>query len=341
MARLIHALAYRKGYLTMATSAQSLPRGVLVAPERKSRSLWSDAWRRLTNNKAAVLGMIFIALLILVAIFAPFIAPYNPVEQRANNSFKPAFWVQTSNPATSGSLAFPLGTDALGRDVLSRLIYGTRVSLIVGLIPTIVIFAVGVTIGLISGFSGGFVDNLLMRITDIVTAFPDLLFLITINVAFRETAIGQALNGLLLIFIALALVGWTGLARLVRGQVLSLKQKEYIEAARTVGVSRGSILFKHLLPNTLAPVIVALSFAIPGAILAEATLTVIGVGMRPSVDQNNPFPTSWGVLLSDGYASISSNPWPLVFPVICISLTMLAFTSIGDGLRDALDPRDN
>lgn len=325
----------------MATSAGTLTRGPLPQAERKPRSLWSDAWRRLTRNKAAVIGMIFIALMILVAVFAEPLAPHNPVQQNSGISLRPPIWVQTGNPATSGIDGYPLGTDALGRDMLSRLIFGARVSLIVGLIPTSIVLVIGVTVGLVAGFAGGWLDNIIMRVVDIVTAFPDLLFLITVNVAFRDTPIGQAFNGLLLIFVALAIVGWTGLARLVRGQVLSLKQKEFIEAARTVGVTTNGILFKHLLPNSMAPVIVAISFAIPAFILSEAVLTIIGVGMRPSVNQNNPFPTSWGVLMSDGFASITSNPWALVFPVLLVSGTMLAFTSLGDGLRDALDPRDN
>lgn len=319
----------------MATSTTTLPRGGLSQAERKPRSLWSDAWRRLTRNKAAVAGIIFISLVVLVAIFAPLLAPHNPVQQNTGNSLKPPMWV------AGGSSEYILGTDALGRDLLSRLIFGTRVSMIVGLIPTTIVVLIGVTVGLIAGFAGGGLDNFIMRVTDIVTAFPDLLFLIIISVAFRDSALGKAFNGLLLIFTALAIIGWTGLARLVRGQVLSLKQKEFVEAARTVGVSTTSILFKHLLPNAMAPVIVAISFAIPSFILAEATLTIIGVGMRPSVDVNNPFPTSWGVLMSDGFAGITSNPYPLLFPVILVSTTMLAFTSLGDGLRDALDPRDN
>lgn len=324
----------------MATSAGTLPQGSLSQAERKPRSLWSDAWRRLTRNKAAVAGIVFICAVILIAIFAPLIAPINPVLQNSGNSLRPPFWVQTGNPQTTGVREHILGTDSLGRDLFSRLIFGSRVSLIVGLIPTSIILVFGVTYGLIAGYAGGWLDNLMMRTADVITAFPDLLFLITIGVAFRDTLIGQAFSGLLLIFIALALVGWTGLARLVRGQVLSLKQKEFIEAARTVGVTRRDILFRHLLPNSMAPVIVAISFAIPAFILSEAVLTVIGVGMRPSVDQGNPFPTSWGVLMNDGFASISSNPWALFFPVLMISGTMLAFTSLGDGLRDALDPRD-
>lgn len=325
----------------MATSAKTLGRGVLSQAERKPRSLWSDAWRRLTRNKAAVFGMVFIMLMVLMAIFAEPLAPHNPVEQNSGISLRPPSWVQTGNPKTSGIPEYILGTDLLGRDLLSRLIFGSRVSLIVGIIPTTIILVIGVTLGLITGFAGGWIDNLIMRTVDIVTAFPDLLFLITISVAFRDTPFGQAFNGLLMIFTALALIGWTGLTRLVRGQVLSLKQKEFIEAARTVGVSRANILFKHLLPNTMAPVIVAISFTIPAFILAEAVLTIIGVGMRPSVNLDNPFPTSWGVLMSDGFSSINSNSWALFFPVLLVSGTMLAFTSLGDGLRDALDPRDN
>lgn len=324
----------------MATSAESLTSGSFGQAERKSRSLWGDAWRRLTKNKAAVVGMVYIIIVIFVAIFAEALAPHNPVEQTRGNRLRPPMWVQTSNPATSGVPEFPLGTDSLGRDLLSRLIYGARVSLIVGLVPTAIILVIGVIFGLVAGFAGGVGDNLIMRTVDIVTAFPDLLFLITISVAFRDTAFGQAFNGLLMIFVALAFVGWTGITRLVRGQVLSLKQKEFIEAARTVGVSRTNILFRHLLPNSMAPVIVATSFAVPAFILSEAVLTIIGVGMRPSVDPANQFPTSWGVLMSDGFTNINSNGWMLVFPVLLISGTMLAFTSLGDGLRDALDPRD-
>jgi oligopeptide transport system permease protein len=214
------------------------------------------------------------------------------------------------------------------------------VSLIVGFLPQFTILLIGVGIGLVAGFAGGFVDNLLMRFTDVIYAFPDLLFLITLTIALRETWFGRAFNGLLLIFLALSIISWTGLARLVRGQVLSLKQKEFVEAARAIGVPTWKILLVHILPNTLAPIIVATSFAIPSAILAEAILTFLGVGMRPSLDPNNPFPTSWGAMLQDGYNNLSSGPWMLLFPVLCIGSLMIAFTALGDGLRDALDPRD-
>jgi oligopeptide transport system permease protein len=307
---------------------------------RKERSLWSDAWYRLTRNHAAVVSMIVIGLLILVAIFAPLIAPFNPVQQSNNNSLRQPAWVESTDPTRDGKPEHLLGTDAIGRDVFSQLIYGSRVSLIVGFIPVSIILMIGVTLGLVSGFAGGWMDNFLMRVTDIVYAFPDTLFVITLATAFRDTFLGQAFNGLLLIFVALAIVGWTGMARLVRGQVLSLKEKEFVEAARALGVPTYKILFKHLLPNTLAPIIVSVAFAIPGAIIAEAVLTFVGVGMRPSLDPNNPFPTSWGAMLLDGYSNINSGPWMLLFPVMCVGVLTVAFTFLGDGLRDALDPRN-
>jgi oligopeptide transport system permease protein len=325
----------------MATSAQTVSGGALdLNAMRKERSLWSDAWVRLRRNRAAMGGLIVILLFALVAIFAPLIAPYSPIQQSSNNSLRSPSWVQQGNPRKDGRPEHLFGTDAIGRDIFSQLIYGTRVSLIVGFIPQFIILLIGIPIGLIAGYTGGRTDNLLMRLTDIVYAFPDVLFIITITTAFRETFLGQTFNGLLLIFIALAIVGWTGVARLVRGQVLSIKEKEFTEAARAIGVPAWKIMFRHILPNTLAPIIVAVAFGIPGAILAEAFLTFVGTGMRPSLNPGNPFPTSWGAMLLDGYNNISSGPWYLLFPALCVGLLTMAFTFLGDGLRDALDPRD-
>lgn len=325
----------------MTTSAQTLNTSdAMEFTTKKHRSLWSDAWRRLSRNRGAMAGLVVIGLFALIAIFAPFLAPFNPVAQTSNNSFREPVWVHTSDPARVPRPEHILGTDGIGRDQFSRLIYAARVSLIVGFIPTTFILFLGIPLGLISGFAGGRIDNLIMRITDIVYAFPDLLFIITLSVALRETAFGQAFNGLLLIFFAIAIVNWTGMARLVRGQVLSLKQKEFVEAARTLGVPTRAILFRHILPNTMAPILVSISFAIPGAIIGESTLTFLGAGMRPSIDQANPFPTSWGLMLQEGYANLSSGPWGLLMPALCIAVVMLSFTFIGDGLRDALDPRD-
>lgn len=323
----------------MATSVQSLKGDSFDLSATKPRSLWGDAWRRLSRNKAAVLGMVVVLLYILIAIFAPLIAPKNPIEQTSRNSLRPPIWV-TGNPRLQPNPENVLGTDTNGRDILSRLIYATRVSLIVGVVPQFVIVTLGVLVGLTAGFAGGWLDNLLMRFTEIVASFPDLLFIITLTVAFRETLFGKAFNGLLLIFTALAIIGWTGLARLVRGQVLSLKEKEFIEASRALGIPTWQILLRHILPNTLAPIIVAVSFSIPGLILSEAILTFLGVGMRPSLDPNNPFPTSLGQMMTEGFNNLSSGPWMLLFPVAMISLLVLSFTFVGDGLRDALDPRD-
>ncbi|MDZ4719217.1 MAG: ABC transporter permease [Roseiflexaceae bacterium] len=326
----------------MATSPQAkaiMATGAPEMPTRAPRSLWSDAIRRLRKNVAAVFSIGVILFFIVIALFAPLIAPYSPITQTKNNSLRQPTWVQSDNPGLNGSPEHLLGTDALGRDIFSQLIYGSRVSLIVGFIPQVIVLLIGVPLGLISGYAGGRVDNLLMRFTDIIIAFPDILFVITLTTALRETFLGQAFNGLLLIFTALSIVGWTGITRLVRGQVLSLKEKEFIESARAVGVPTSQILFRHILPNTLAPIIVSVAFGIPGAIIAEAFLTFVGTGMRPSTDINAPFPTSWGAMLLDGYSNLSSGPWYLLFPVLCVGLLTMAFTFLGDGLRDALDPR--
>ncbi len=324
----------------MATTAESLRGGTFELHVRRHRSLWGDAWRRLRRNKASMASLFVIAFFAVVAIFAPVLAPHNPVTQTSNNSMRPPIWVRTDDPNRAPSPEHPFGTDRIGRDVMSQLIYGARVSMIVGFIPQTIILLIGATLGLIAGFAGGRIDNLIMRFTDIIYAFPDLLFIITLATALRDTWLGQALNGLLLIFVALAIVGWTSMARLVRGQVLQIKQKEFIESARAIGVPTWRILIRHIFPNTLAPIIVAFTFGVPGAIIAEAGLTYLGAGMRPSIDPNNPFPTSWGAMLLDGYNNVSSGPWMLLLPVICVAALTMAFTFLGDGLRDALDPRD-
>lgn len=324
----------------MTTTTQTVRPGQFEQVSQRQRSLWIDAWRRLRRNRASVASLFIIVCFVLIAIFAPLLAPHNPVTQESSNNMRQPVWVQDDTASRNGQSEHLFGTDQLGRDILSQLIYGARVSMIIGFIPQTVILIIGVTLGLVSGFAGGRVDNLLMRFTDIVYAFPDLLFIITLATALRDTWLGQAFNGLLLIFIALSVVSWTGMARLVRGQVLSLKQKEFIESARAVGVSTPAILFRHILPNTLAPIIVSVTFGVPAAIIAEAGLTYLGVGMRPSLNPNNPFPTSWGAMMLDGYNNVSSGIWMLLFPVICVATITVAFTFLGDGLRDALDPRD-
>jgi oligopeptide transport system permease protein len=320
---------------TVDNNASALDLPIL---QRKPRSLWSDAWRRLKRNRAAMLGFGIIFFFIFMAFFAPLLAPHNPLAQTSNNTFRPPAWAAPAN-GMEGTWVHPLGTDQLGRDLLSRLIYGARISMIVGFVPLIMYLLVGVTLGLVSGYRGGWVDNLLMRFTDITYSFPDLLFFIIVMSALRETWIGKLLGGLILLFVALAAVNWVGYARLVRGQVLSLKQKEFVEAARMVGASSPHIMFRHLLPNTLGPIIISSAFTIPGAILAEAGLSFLGIGIRPATDPGAPFPTSWGSMINEGFASINAQPWSMIAPGICIALVMLAFTFVGDGLRDALDPR--
>ncbi len=278
-------------------------------------------------------GIVVIALAGIMAILAPVIAPYDPTltftpEGKQAPPLADPFW----GDARYTDSRYLLGTDAIGRDILSRLIWSSRVSMLVGFVPVAVIFLIGSTVGLVSGYYGGWLDQLLMRFTDVIYAFPDLLFLFIIMATLRNNEVGDIMGGLLLMFVGIAIVNWVGMARLVRGQVLSLKEKEFIEAARAIGVPARRIMIRHLLPNALAPVIVAVAFGIPSAMLAEATLSFIGIGIRPPT-------ATWGVMINDGYQVFSSSPWPVLLPAVCIGVVMLAFTFVGDGLRDALDPR--
>lgn len=307
----------------------------------KPRSLWSDAWRRFRKNRIALLGLAWLIFLVFVAIFAPWIATNNPVQSdvATAGTLRQAAWISDPNPMRTGNWNYPLGTDSIGRCVYSRLVYGTRVSLIVGFIPMIVILMIGVPFGLVAGYVGGRVDNLMMRITDVVYAFPALLLAIVMQISFGQTQFGQLLNGLVLLFVSLSIVNWTGVARLVRGTTLSLREKEYVEAARAGGASHSRIIFKHIFPNTLGSIIVAAAFIIPSAIIAEAVLSYLGVGLKPSVNLDTPFPTSWGQMILDGSKFYQAQLWMLLGPALAIALITLAFTFVGDGLRDALDPR--
>ena len=303
-----------------------------------SRTLGQEALARLFRNKASVTGMIIIVFFLVLVIFAPQIAPYDPLEFHSGQDFLPPAWVE-SHAGKSGSPDFLLGTDTLGRDVLSRVIYGARVSMLVGFLPTIIILFVGTSIGMIAGYFGGRIDNYLMRLTDIVYGFPDLLFFIIAIVALRDTWLGELMNGLALLFVALAIINWVGVARIVRGQILSLKEMEYIEAARCIGASNIRIMFRHLLPNSLGPIVVVAAFTIPNMIIAEAILGYLGLGLRPATDLSSFFVTSWGALLLEGQTAINAQPFMLLAPALCVALVVLAFTFLGDGLRDALDPQ--
>lgn len=328
----------------MATSASTFEdlREASQRLQRPARSLWSDAWRRLRRNKMAMVGLVYLALLTVVALVAPLLAPHNPVRTDVAKAgiYRQAAWIKDPNPLRAGKWDYPLGSDSVGRDVYSRLIYGTRVSLIVGFIPMFFTLLIGVTIGLIAGFAGGGLDNVLMRLTDVVYAFPALLFFIIMQISFKDSAFGSLLNGLVLLFVTLSIVNWVGVARLVRGQVLSLKEKEFVESARAIGVGNAQIVLRHILPNTLGPIIVAGAFIVPGAIITEAVLSYLGIGLIPATNPDALFPVSWGNMILDGKAAINAQTWLLIAPAIAIALITMAFTFIGDGLRDALDPRD-
>jgi ABC-type dipeptide/oligopeptide/nickel transport system permease subunit len=282
---------------------------------RRQRSLWGDAWRRLIRNRLAVVGLIIVVTFSLIAILAPWIAPYGQAEV-----------VDHRLARMAPSWTWPMGLDANGRDMFSRMVYGAQVSLVVGVLAQAIVLAIGVPIGAIAGYFGGSTDNILMRAVDVIYAIPQLLMVLLF--------VNWWGPGLLNIFLAIGLVGWVTEARLVRGQFLSLREQEYVSAARVSGGSGGYIIGKHMLPNSLTPIIVALTFGIPTAIFTEAALSFVGVGIRPPQ-------ASWGQMVADGSRPgyIETDPHMLVFPVLAIGLTMLGFSFLGDGLRDALDPK--
>lgn len=304
-------------------------------------SLWVDAWRRLVRNKAAMLGLVIVLLFFFVAIFGPWLAPHDPLQINSGKDFLPPAWAPawSINTGKVGDPQFFMGTDTIGRDVWSRLIYGARVSMVVAIVPTIIITVVGVITGLVAGFFGGTVDNLLMRVTDIVYSFPDLLFFVVIMFALRGTFIGELGNGVFLLFVALALVGWVGIARVVRGQTLSIKEKEFVEASRSIGGDSRRIMSKHILPNILSPIIIIVAFSVPRLIIAEAILGYLGLGLRPGTSSSEFFVTSWGSMMLEGQTAINAQPFMLLAPAVAVALVVMGFTFLGDGLRDALDPR--
>jgi oligopeptide transport system permease protein len=286
---------------------------VAYVPPRTSRGLWRDAWRRLLRNKLAMGGLIFIAFMVLVAVLADALPLADPTYQFPSSSY--------ARPSTQHLF----GTDEVGRDVLSRLVHGARVSLSVAIFVQVLILLIGLTIGGLAGYYGGRLDNWLMRFTDVFYAFPDLLFVIIIT-----AALGASIFN---IFLAIGLVNWTDLARLVRGQLLTLRERDYVSAARSLGAPGSRIIVQHLLPNAAGPIIVRLTYGVPQAIFTEAVLSFIGLGVRPPQ-------ASWGTMIERGNQAIFSAPHLVLFPAIAIALTMLAFNFLGDGLRDALDPQN-
>lgn len=277
-----------------------------------STTYWSDVWRRLKKNRLAVLGLVLIVLLALLAIFGPFISGYSYEEQN----------LYETNRGPGASHWF--GTDSLGRDMFTRVWYGARISLTIGLVTSLICLIIGVTYGGISGYVGGRVDDIMMRFVEVMSGIPFILYVILLMVVMEP--------GLKTIFIALGISYWLTMARIVRGQVLSLKEQEYVLAARALGGGLWRILFKHLVPNTMGPIIVTMTLTVPDAIFTEAFLSFLGLGV--SIPK-----ASWGFLANEGVESIGIYPWQLFFPAFFISITMLAFNFLGNGLRDALDPR--
>jgi len=295
-----------------AADASPLVAATPAAGASRSTSLTRDAIRRLLKNRLAMAGLVVVVLLCLVAIFADVLSPY----AYTKTNFGRLIEAPTRD--------YPFGTDQLGRDMLSRMIYGARISMIVGLGAQVIVVLIGVPIGALSGFVGGRVDLFLTRFVDVMYAFPRLLFVILMM-----SMLGA---GLMNIFIAIGLTGWVAIARQTRAQVLALKEKEFVDGARALGGGFMRLLMRHILPNAITPIVVSVTFGIPDAIFTEAALSFIGVGINP------PTP-SWGQMVGEGQQYLRSSWHLCVFPSIAIAITMLAFTFFGDGVRDALDPK--
>jgi ABC-type dipeptide/oligopeptide/nickel transport system permease subunit len=300
---------------------QGAPTAIEGAPEPTgveglgaARPLRADVWRRFRRNRLAMVGLAFIVLLVLVAIFAPLIAPYSITER-------------VSGSARQGpSLDHLFGTDAIGRDVFSRVVYGARVSLRIGILSTAILLMIGLLLGAVSGFLGGGTDTVIMRITDVFLAIPYIVLAVAI-----ATVLGRSENSIIII---IGVIGWTSIARIVRSSFLSLKRLEYVEAATALGFSRLRIMFRHILPNALQPIIIYGTIAIGSVVLTEAALSFVGVGPQ------DPTP-AWGKMVADAKSSLTNAPHMLFFPAGAIFLTVLSFVFVGDRLRDALDPKLN
>jgi oligopeptide transport system permease protein len=286
----------------------------MVVVVNKSRSLWQDSFRRLKSNKVALTGGSFIVFLIILSILTPWIAPYD-------YSFQ-----DLSLGPSSPSIMHLLGTDTLGRDLLTRMLYGSRISLLVGFIATFVALFIGVIWGTVAGFYGGKIDTVMMRIVDVLYGIPFIILIILLMVIFGRN--------LVLLFMAIGAVEWLTMARIVRSQVMSITQQEYVMASKAMGVSNLSIMYRHLIPNTIGPVIVYATLTIPQVMLLESFLSFLGLGVQPPM-------SSWGLLIRDGAVAMEEYWWLLVFPAIIFSITLFSLNFVGDGLRDALDPRSN
>jgi oligopeptide transport system permease protein len=288
----------------------------LAGQDIRGRSLWIDAWHRLLKNRAAVVSGVIMAVMLLLVVFGPMLLPFE-------GDFTD--WDHTSSPPSLASGHW-FGTDAVGRDILVRTLEGGRISLLVGLVATLVSLVIGVSYGAIAGYYGGMTDRVMMRVVDIIYALPFMFFVILLMVVFGRHII--------LIFVAIGAVNWLDMARIVRGQTLSLKNTEFVEAARACGVDHRSIIRRHIIPNLLGVVMVYVTLTIPQVILVESFLSFLGLGVQEPM-------SSWGALVNDGAQDMESAPWTLVFPAAFLTVTLYCFNYIGDGMRDALDPKDH
>ncbi|MEM7383623.1 MAG: ABC transporter permease [Verrucomicrobiota bacterium] len=289
-----------------------------VAPEStdliKGSSLWRDAWFRLLKNKLALGCLIIFILIVVICVVGPWLSPFSETEQQLKVGAQPpngTHW---------------MGTDPLGRDLMTRIFFGGRISLLVGFVATLVSLIIGVAYGAIAGYIGGKLDAFMMRVVDILYSIPFIIFVILLTVIFGSS--------LILLFLAIGAVEWLSMSRIVRSQVMSLKKQEFVEAAVSLGFSRWRIIFRHLLPNVLGPVIVYTTLTVPAVMLFEAVLSFLGLGVQPPN-------SSWGILISEGSANMETSPWMLFFPALFFSTTLFCLNFIGDGLRDALDVRSS
>jgi len=307
----------------VATTAQTSTTAIGVQEiQRAPRSLWSDAWFTFTRDKLAMSGLIVLIFLVLAVLFGPYLWPDKGTE------------LDFTNTLAGPSFTHPMGTDDEGRDLLARVLNGGRISIAVGITAVILAITLGMTVGALAGYFGR-LDNPLMRITDLFLSLPALPLLLVLVYLFRETLksiFGPELGIFLMVVFVIAILGWMPVARLVRAQFLSLKQKEFVEAARCVGDKHGRIIFRHIMPNVLSPVLVAATIGVGGAIITESTLSFLGLGFPSDV------PT-WGRILFDGANFLDIAPHWVLFPGFCIFIIVLSINFIGDGLRDALDPR--
>ena len=284
----------------------------LLVEAEDGASLWHDAWLRLKKNPAAVTGGVVLTMMVVLAILTPWIAPYGYEAQNLDLG------------ATSPSAAHWLGTDIFGRDLLTQILYGGRISLAVGFIATAVALVIGVTWGAVAGYVGGRIDSIMMRFVDILYALPFMIFIILLMVVFGRN--------ILLLFLAIGAVEWLTMARIMRTQVQSLRQQEFVEAAVSLGLPPSAIILKHIIPNALGPIIVYTTLTIPSVMLLEAFLSFLGLGIQPPQ-------TSWGLLISYGAETMEEYPWLLIFPGLALTITLFSLNFLGDGLRDALDVR--